>query len=79
MQSIQTKPLSVTKNHNSKQKQIFTHIKDYIVANGSCTIEEYQEVDESAIAKLIFSLGSKTKVRESLLTLSQFIIYQKTA
>ncbi len=61
------------------QKLIFAHIKDYIVANGSCTIEEYQEVDESAIAKLIYSMGSKSKVRESLQSLSQFIIYQKAA
>ena len=61
------------------QKQIFAHIKDYIVANGSCTIEEYRSVDEPNAARLILSMGGMAKVRESLLTLSQFIIYQKAA
>ena len=61
------------------QKQIFAHIKDYIVANGSCTIEEYRSVDEPNAARLILSMGGASKVRESLITLSQFIIYQKAA
>ena len=61
------------------QKQIFAHIKDYIVSNGSCTIEEYQTVDESEAATLIVTMGGKAIVRESFRTLSQFIIYQKSA
>lgn len=61
------------------QKQIFAHIKDYIVANGSCTIEEYRAVDESNAARLITTMGGMKRVRESLDTLSQFIIYQKAA
>ncbi len=60
------------------QKQIFAHIKDYIVANGSCTIEEYRAIDESNAARLIVTMGAGV-VRESLRTLSQFIIYQKAA
>lgn len=61
------------------QKQIFAHIKDYIVANGSCSIEEYRAVDESNAARLIISMGGMKNVRESLESLSQFIIYQKAA
>lgn len=62
-----------------EQKQIFAHIKDYIVANGSCTIEEYRTVDEASAATLIVTMGGIKKVRESLVTLSQFIVYQKAA
>ena len=69
----------VQRDLTDEQQRIFAHIKDYIVANGSCTIEEYQSIDEAATAKLIVTMGGKAKVRESLLTLSQFIIYQKAA
>lgn len=69
----------VQRDLTDEQQQIFAHIKDYIVANGSCTVEEYQSIDEAATAKLIVTMGGKAKVRESLLTLSQFIIYQKAA
>lgn len=68
----------VQRNLTDDQKQIFAHIKDYIVANGSCTIEEYRSVDESDAARLVLSMGM-AEVRESLRTLSQFIIYQKAA
>lgn len=61
------------------QKQIFAQIKDFIVANGSCSIEEFRSVDEANAARLIISMGSAKIVRESLLSLSQFIIYQKAA
>lgn len=69
----------VQRDLTEDQKQIFAHIKDYIVANGSCTIEEYQTVDESEAATLIVTMGGKANVRESFRTLSQFIIYQKSA
>lgn len=61
-----------------EQKEIFEHIKDYIVENGTCSIEDYRAVDESSTAKLIFNMGM-ANVKESLRTLSQFIIYQKAA
>lgn len=61
-----------------EQKQIFAHIKDYIVANGSCSVEEYQSIDEAAMATLIVGM-EMSNVRESLITLSQFIVYQKAA
>lgn len=61
------------------QKQIFAHIKDYIVANGNCTIEEYRSVDESNAARLIVSMGGVKVVRENIQSLSQFIVYQKAA
>ena len=69
----------VQRELTEEQKQIFAHIKDYIVANGSCTVEEYQSINEADTAKLIVTMGGKAHVRESLLSLSQFIIYQKAA
>lgn len=68
----------VQRELTADQQHIFAHIKDYIVANGSCSIEEYRAVDESNAARLIYSMGI-SEVRESLRTLSQFIIYQKAA
>lgn len=69
----------VQRDLTDEQKQIFAHIKDYIVANGLCSVEEYRAVDESNTAKLIITMGGISKVKQSLLTLSQFIIYQKAA
>lgn len=68
----------VQRELTEEQKQIFAHIKDYIVANGACTIEEYQNIDEAAMATLIVGMGM-SNVRESLISLSQFIVYQKAA
>lgn len=68
----------VQRNLTEEQKEIFSHIKDYIVANGSCTIEDYKAVDIPNTARLISSLG-KQKLTESLLSLSQFMLYQKAA
>ena len=61
-----------------EQKAIFEHIKDYIVENGTFTIEDYKAVDESSAANLIYTMG-RANVIESLRTLSQFVIYQKAA
>ena len=68
----------VQRNLTVEQKTIFAHIKDYIIANGSCSIKEYHDVDESSIAVLIQSMG-KEELKNSLYSLSQFIIYQKAA
>ena len=68
----------VQRDLTEDQKSIFAHIKDYIVANGSCTIEDYRAVDEANTARLILTMG-RSKVLDSIRTLSQFIIYQKTA
>ena len=63
------------------QIDIFRHIKDYIVANGSCSIGEYMELDgdcESEAAFLMQTIG-KNALQEHLNTLAKFIIYQRTA
>ncbi len=65
----------------AEQIDIFCHIKDYIVANGSCEIDEYMELDgdcESETAFLLQTIG-KDALREHLNTLAKFIIYQRTA
>ena len=64
-----------------EQIDIFRHIKDYIVSNGSCDIDEYMELDgdsESEAAFLLKTIG-KDALREHLNTLAKFIIYQRTA
>lgn len=62
-----------------EQKDIFTYVKDYIVANGSCSLAEFRSIDESGAAKLILSMGGIKAVEESFISLSQFIIYEKAA
>lgn len=69
------------RNLTQEQIDIFNHIKDYIVANGSCTVDEYNdyENDRAKMASLINSMGGKEKVQQQLDTLAQFILYSKTA
>lgn len=68
----------VQRGLSQEQIDIFAHIKDYIVANGSCSIQDYRAVNESEIGALIQSMGTD-RLKESLRTLSQFIIYQKAS
>lgn len=65
----------------AEQIDIFRHIKDYIVANGGCDIDEYMEFSgdsESETAFLLQTIGRNT-LSEHLNTLAKFIIYQRTA
>jgi hypothetical protein len=54
-------------------------VKDYIVANGSCSLAEYRSIDEAGAARLIITMGSIEAAEKSFTSLSQFIIYQNAA
>lgn len=62
-----------------EQKDIFAFVKDYIVSNGCCSLAEYRSIDESGAAKLIITMGGIKAVEDSFISLSQFLLYQKSA
>ena len=62
------------------QKNILKQIINYIVSNGTCTIKDIREWDRTCAAQIIQAFDSKPEVaNESLASLSQFLIYRKTA
>ena len=68
------------RNINDIQKEIFKQIIHYIVSNGTCTIKDIREWDRTCAAQLIQAFGGNPEVvNESLASLSQFLIYRKTA
>jgi len=62
-----------------EQMNVISRIAQYIASNGSCTIAEIKEDDKTYAAQLVRAFGGKDKANEALLSLSQFIIYRKTA
>jgi len=62
-----------------EQMNVISRVAQYIASNGSCTIAEIKEDDKTYAAQLIRAFGGKDKANEALLSLSQFIIYRKTA
>ena len=68
------------RNINDTQKEIFKQIINYIVSNGTCTIKDIREWDRTCAAQLIQAFGGNPEVvNKSLASLSQFLIYRKTA
>ena len=61
------------------QAALIKQIVSYIASNGSCTIKDIQEWDKPYAAQLIYSFGNLDKANESIQSLSQFLIYRKTA
>ena len=61
------------------QAALIKQIVSYIASNGSCTIKDIREWDKPYAAQLIHSFGSLDQANESIQSLSQFLIYRKTA
>ena len=62
-----------------KQKEVMKAIYNYIASNGYCYIRDVKENDKTQAARLIQAFNGKAAANEALLSLSQFIIYRKTA
>lgn len=56
------------------QKEIIRHVVNYIVANGSCTMNDIKEEDRMLVAQMIGSFGSADAVNTAIISLSQFIV-----
>ena len=61
------------------QRQIIQQVVDYIVANGSCTIEDIKEEDVTKAGQLVRAFGGLAQANQALASLSQFLIYRKAA
>ena len=61
------------------QAALIKQIVSYIASNGSCTIKDVRDWDRTYAAQLIQAFGNPEQVNNSLVSLSQFLIYRKTA
>ncbi len=61
------------------QKELLTQIVDYIVTNGSCEVQDIIENDRPYAAQIINSFGGRQQADEAISSLSQFLLYRKTA
>lgn len=62
-----------------KQREIISHVVDYIASNGACSIEDIKEDDKTRAAQLIKAFVNKQNANAALDSLFSFIIYRKTA
>ena len=61
------------------QKNLLRQVVDYIVSNGSYTIDDIKEEDKTQAGQLIQAFGGLHQADQALASLSQFLIYRKTA
>lgn len=62
-----------------KQKELLKNIVDYIVSNGFCEFSDIKQQNRTAAAQLITEFGGKENTNNALISLSQFLIYRKSA
>jgi type I restriction enzyme R subunit len=56
------------------QKEIIRNVVNYIVANGSCTMNDIKEEDKPFVAQMVRAFGSADAVNTAIISLSQFIL-----
>lgn len=56
------------------QKEIIRNVVNYIVANGSCTMNDIKEEDKPFVAQMVKTFGSANAVNTAIISLSQFIL-----
>ncbi len=61
------------------QNNLLQQVVNYIVSNGSCSIEDIKEEDKTQAGQLIQTFGGMEQANRVLESLSQFLIYRKTA
>jgi len=67
-------------NINDKQKEVISHIVDYIASNGACSIKDIkQTIGTQEAVQLITAFGDEQKANETLISLFSFIVLKKTA
>lgn len=62
-----------------KQNNLLGQIVNYIVSNGACTVEDIKEEDKTQAGQLVMAFGGIDAANVALASLSQFMIYRKTA
>lgn len=61
------------------QNNLLQQVVNYIVTNGSCTIEDIKDEDKTRAGQIIQAFGGLEQADRVLASLSQFMIYRKTA
>lgn len=61
------------------QNNLLQQVVNYIVSNGSCSIDDIKEEDKTQAGQLIQAFGGLAQANQALASLSQFLIYKKTA
>jgi len=69
----------VWRNISDEQRELLKQVVNYIVANGFCAISDIKELYVTQASQLIKSFGGREQADDALLSLSQFLIYRKTA
>lgn len=59
------------------QKEIIRQIVSYIVTNGSSSLKDVREYDKTVAAQIIKSFGNAEAAKEAILSLSQFLIFNR--
>lgn len=59
------------------QKEIIRQIVNYIVTNGSSSLKDVREYDKTVAAQIIHTFGSADAAKEAILSLSQFLIFNR--
>lgn len=62
-----------------KQREVISHIVDYIAANGACTVRDIREDDVTHAAQMIRAFGNMQKADEALQSLYTFVVLRKAA
>ena len=62
-----------------KQREVISHIVDYIAANGACTVKDIREDDATHAAQMIRAFGCMQKADEALRSLYTFVVLRKAA
>lgn len=64
---------------SEKQNELLGQIVNYIISNGACTIEDIKEEDKTQAGQLVMAFGGIDAANVALASLSQFMIFRKTA
>ena len=67
------------RNITDKQREIVSHIVDYIAANGACTVKDIREDNATRAAQMIRAFGNMQKANEALQSLYTFVVLRKAA
>lgn len=67
------------RDFTEEQKNILKQVVSYIASNGSATIADIKEINQTYAAQIIREYGGRDAANIALASLSQFLIYRKTA
>ncbi len=64
---------------SAAQREVVSHIVDYIASNGACTVMDIRKTDATRAAQMIVAFGDAQKADKALASLFNFVVLKKTA